>query len=74
MSIQLTVFKGLPNGGITKTITSHPALKRNEVLLRNTHSGVCSTDLHMMKNSIGQGHEGVSVVEAVGPDVLNLKM
>jgi S-(hydroxymethyl)mycothiol dehydrogenase len=45
-----------------------------EVLVRIQASGVCHTDLHVQKGSIGEppillGHEGAGRVEAVGPGV-----
>ncbi|KAH8805300.1 NADP-dependent alcohol dehydrogenase [Xylogone sp. PMI_703] len=73
-AVSLTVFKGTPEGGISKTVSDHGPLQKNEVLVRNTHSGLCATDVHMMKNPIGQGHEGAGVVEAIGPEVLHTKV
>jgi S-(hydroxymethyl)glutathione dehydrogenase/alcohol dehydrogenase len=51
-----------------------------EVLLRVAASGLCHSDLHMMKGDIPcavplvLGHEGAGVVEAVGTDVTGFKV
>ncbi|KAJ6095236.1 hypothetical protein N7486_005982 [Penicillium sp. IBT 16267x] len=72
MSIQFTVFKG-SNDGIKKEVTRKNDLKRDEVLVRVTHSGVCGTDLHYQTADMVLGHEGAGVVEATGPDAHLLK-
>ncbi len=53
----------------------------NEVLVRIAASGICATDLHVLKGiyKVGDalpiilGHEGAGVIEAVGPGVTDLK-
>ncbi|KAF2151429.1 GroES-like protein [Myriangium duriaei CBS 260.36] len=71
--ISFTVFKGDKSGSIGPSTTKKPALKRDQVHLRVTASGVCGTDLHYTSAGIALGHEGVGVVESVGPDVRSLK-
>jgi threonine dehydrogenase-like Zn-dependent dehydrogenase len=43
---KFTVYKGGKGGKVTKSETSKPDLKGDEVLLRVTASGLCGTDLH----------------------------
>lgn len=52
------------------------SLKRGECLIKLEYSGVCHSDLHIMKDEWGRspalplvgGHEGIGVVVAVGGD------
>ncbi len=50
-----------------------------EVLVRTVATGVCGSDLHMLKGEMGRplptipGHESASVVEAVGPGVTHVR-
>ncbi|MFI0821927.1 NAD(P)-dependent alcohol dehydrogenase [Streptomyces sp. NPDC021098] len=50
----------------------------NEVLIRTVATGICHTDILLRDGLFGPphpvvpGHEGVGVIDAVGPDVLNL--
>ncbi|KAK5941448.1 hypothetical protein PMZ80_006727 [Knufia obscura] len=68
-----TVYKGSEKGQVVETKTEKPELKANEVLLKVTHSGLCGTDVHYKSTDMGLGHEGVGVVEAVGPEVTLFK-
>ncbi|KAK2603580.1 hypothetical protein QQS21_004260 [Conoideocrella luteorostrata] len=69
-----TVFKGSKDGSLKKSTTTKPdELKGDYVLVRITASGLCGTDLHYTSQDMVLGHEGVGVVERVGPDVKNLK-
>jgi len=71
---EVTVFKGSKSGHVVKEVLPGKAsLKPNEVAMRMTHSGVCGTDLHHMHEDMVLGHEGVGVVESVGPDVTKFK-
>src|SRR5688500_12242695 len=54
--------------------------QRTDAIVRLTASAICGTDLHMvrgtlpgMKKGTILGHEGVGVVEEVGPSVRNLR-
>jgi S-(hydroxymethyl)glutathione dehydrogenase/alcohol dehydrogenase len=53
--------------------------KDREVLVRYVASGVCHSDLHIMRGTIPRpmpmvlGHEGAGIVEAVGPNVTLVK-
>jgi len=67
------VYKGSESGKVVKSTTEKPALKGDQVLLRVTASGLCGTDLHYNKAAMGLGHEGVGVVEELGPNVQDLK-
>ena len=51
-----------------------------DAIVRMTKTTICGTDLHILKGDVPSvasgrvlGHEGVGVVEAVGPAVLNFK-
>ncbi|KAL4950415.1 chaperonin 10-like protein [Aspergillus filifer] len=69
-----TVFKGHESGNpVQRTTTKPDALIENYVLLRVTASGLCGTDLHYRTADMVLGHEGVGVIEAVGPEVRFLK-
>ncbi|KAJ5560441.1 hypothetical protein N7513_002840 [Penicillium frequentans] len=72
MTIEFTVYKGAKDG-IKEEVTRKDDLKRDDVLVRVTHSGVCGTDLHYQTADMALGHEGTGVVEATGPDVHLLK-
>ncbi|APA07710.1 hypothetical protein SS1G_00733 [Sclerotinia sclerotiorum 1980 UF-70] len=69
-----TVFKGRADGTPIKSTTTRPEeLKGDSVLVKITASGVCGTDLHYKGADMVLGHEGVGIVEAVGPDAKHLK-
>lgn len=69
-----TTFKGSESGKIVKsTTTKSDELKNDEVLLRVTASGLCGTDEHFRKADMVLGHEGVGIVESVGPQAKYLK-
>jgi D-arabinose 1-dehydrogenase-like Zn-dependent alcohol dehydrogenase len=69
----LTVFKGSPDGSIKKAVTKKPELTGDQVLVKVTASGLCGTDVHYRAQEMVLGHEGVGVVEAIGPAVRRLK-
>ncbi|TAQ85434.1 hypothetical protein B7494_g6257 [Chlorociboria aeruginascens] len=61
------VFKGQESGVAIKSTTTKPdQLTGDSVYLKVTASGVCGTDMVL-------GHEGVGIVQAVGPEVTTLK-
>ncbi|KAI1370294.1 GroES-like protein [Hypoxylon crocopeplum] len=69
-----TVYKGSKEGvAVKSTVTGLEQLTGDKVLMRITASGLCGTDLHYVNQDIILGHEGVGVVEAVGPDAKYLK-
>ncbi|KAK2612286.1 hypothetical protein QQS21_001712 [Conoideocrella luteorostrata] len=68
------VFKGSKDGRVVQSTTTKPdELTGDNVLLRVTASGVCGTDLHFRNKDMVLGHEGVGVVEDLGPGVKHLK-
>ena len=73
MGYSYTVFKGSESGAIKKDTNTKGDLKGDQVYLRVTASGLCGTDLHYRKADMALGHEGVGIVEAVGPDVKTMK-
>src|SRR5690348_11421026 len=68
-----TVYKGSESGKVVKATTEKPALKGDQVLLKVTASGLCGTDLHYNHADMGLGHEGVGIVEELGPNCTILK-
>ncbi|KAJ5334132.1 hypothetical protein MYU51_004579 [Penicillium brevicompactum] len=73
MTIEFTVYKGSKEGAIKQDKTQREDLKKDDVLVRVTHSGVCGTDLHYKGADMALGHEGTGVVEETGPDAHILK-
>ncbi len=77
--MKAVVFRGV--GDIRLEDVAEPRLhERTDALVRLTASAICGTDLHMVRGTMPGmkpgtilGHEGVGVVEEVGPDVRNLK-
>lgn len=77
--MKAVVFYGV--GDIRITDAPDPKiLQRNDAIVRLTASAICGTDLHMVRGTMPGmepgtilGHEGVGVVEELGPDVRNLK-
>lgn len=54
--------------------TTFKSLGPNDVLIRTTHSGLCTTDVHAKDKGCGLGHEGVGFVERLGDGVRNLSL
>lgn len=65
MSYEFTTFKGSSNGRIVETKIKR-GLGPTEAIIRQTHSGVCSTDLHLSDRGNALGHEGIGIVEELG--------
>ncbi|KAI0902066.1 GroES-like protein [Annulohypoxylon nitens] len=68
-----TVYKGSKDGIAVKSTAPKPQLTGDKVLMRITASGLCGTDLHYLDQDMVLGHEGVGIVEEVGPDAKYLK-
>ncbi|KAL7920446.1 GroES-like protein [Trichoderma austrokoningii] len=64
------------DGGITAFDTKIPELGPKDVVVRITHSGLCASDVAMVKLGapVALGHEGVGIVELIGSDVKQLKV
>lgn len=71
--VNFTVYKGSKEGKIVKGTTSKE-VGPDEVLVRVEFSGLCGTDIHYKSVDMVLGHEGVGVVEQLGPNVKTLKM
>ena len=71
--IEFTVYKASPSGEVKQGTTTKDDLSKDQVLVRITHSGVCYTDVHYRKSGIVLGHEGVGIVDRVGPEVSSVK-
>ncbi len=73
------VFHGV--GDIRLDRVSDPAIQEpTDAIVRLTAGAICGTDLHFVRGTVPGivpgtilGHEGVGVVEEVGPDVRNFK-
>ncbi|KAH8726676.1 chaperonin 10-like protein [Phaeosphaeriaceae sp. PMI808] len=70
---EYTVYKGSANGSVYKSTTTRPPLVDDEVLLSITAAGLCGTDNHFRYHDMVLGHEGVGVVEELGPNVRSLR-
>ena len=76
--MKAVVFHGV--GDIRLDDVAEPKIEQpTDALVRVTASAICGTDLHMVRGTMPGmkpgtilGHEGVGVVEALGPDVRNL--
>lgn len=77
--MKAVVFHGV--GDIRLDEVPEPTIQHpNDAIVRITTSAICGTDLHMVRGTMPGmqegtvlGHEGVGVVEEVGPNVTNLK-
>lgn len=70
----------LTKSGFRLEDVNTPTIEDNQVLVKVTHCGVCSGDLHLYQNkadlseeSLSLGHEVIGVVEKVGTDVTSLQ-
>ena len=72
MIASFAVFKGSASGRIVEA-TTHRALNPDSVVVKITHSGLCFTDFLFRKKDMVLGHEGVGIVESVGPACKHLK-
>ncbi|MDA8163826.1 MAG: glutathione-dependent formaldehyde dehydrogenase [Desulfobacteraceae bacterium] len=77
--MKAVVFHGI--GDIRLDEVPAPAIQEpNDAIVRLTATSVCGTDLHMVRGTMPGmepgtilGHEGVGIVEEVGPRVKNVK-
>ncbi|WP_447980051.1 zinc-dependent alcohol dehydrogenase [Candidatus Nitrospira bockiana] len=78
--MKAVVFYGV--GDIRVSDEPEPRLQqRTDAIVRLTASAICGTDLHMIRGTMPGmepgtilGHEGVGVIEELGPDVRNLRV
>lgn len=70
---EFTTFRG-SDAGVVASQTRRASLTSNQVLISITHSGLCGTDQHYRKAGCVLGHEGIGVVQSLGPDVRSLRM
>jgi threonine dehydrogenase-like Zn-dependent dehydrogenase len=74
------VWRGI--GDIRLEDVPEPTIEQpTDALVRLTASAICGTDLHLVRGTISEmepgtilGHEGVGVIEALGPDVRNFSV
>ncbi|HEX7044252.1 MAG TPA: zinc-dependent alcohol dehydrogenase [Burkholderiales bacterium] len=77
--MKAVVFHGI--GDIRLEDVADPKIEQpNDAIVRITASAICGTDLHMVRGTVSGmkpgtilGHEGVGVVEEVGPNVRNFR-
>lgn len=72
-SAEFTVYKGSADKKVVKG-TTRRELGPEDVVVKITHSGLCYTDVHMRGSDMVLGHEGVGIVEKLGPACKTLKM
>jgi len=78
--MKAVVFHGI--GDIRLDDVPEPEIKEpTDAIVRITASAICGTDLHLVRGTFTGlkpgtilGHEGVGIVEEIGPDVRNLKV
>ncbi|KAI0032511.1 chaperonin 10-like protein [Vararia minispora EC-137] len=73
MSFEYSIFSGSENGDIVVKKTERP-FRPNDVIIKITHTGLCYTDVHQRKRDMALGHEGVGIVERIGPDVQTIEV
>lgn len=73
MSVSFTIQRGSDSGKVVQDTTKRQ-LGANEAYIQITHSGVCGTDEHYLHAGMALGHEGVGIVQSVGPDVTAVKV
>ncbi|UKZ96148.1 putative secondary metabolism biosynthetic enzyme [Trichoderma asperellum] len=62
------------DGGVTAFDAKIPELGPRDIVVRITHTGLCASDVAMVKLPVALGHEGVGIVEMVGFDAKQLKV
>jgi threonine dehydrogenase-like Zn-dependent dehydrogenase len=78
--MKAVVFYGI--GDIRLEDVPEPKVQEpSDAIVRLTASAICGTDLHMVRGTMTGmkpgtilGHEGVGIIEEIGPNVRNLKM
>lgn len=78
--MKAVVFHGI--GDIRLDDVAEPKIQEpTDAIIRLTASAICGTDLHMIRGTFSGmkpgtilGHEGVGVIEEIGPNVRNLKV
>ena len=73
LDIDIATFRGSKDGKIVAGKTHQDDLQHDQVLVKITHSGLCGTDEHYKSADQVLGHEGAGFVQAVGPEVEELK-
>jgi hypothetical protein len=56
--VTATQFRGSETGDVVQTTFALPEIQPDEVLVKVTHSGLCGSDIHMIKLPLVLGHEG----------------
>lgn len=80
MQVKAAVHYGTPGDPVEIEMLELEEPRAHEVRVRYVASGVCHSDLHHIQglvphpSPIVYGHEGAGVIEAVGPDVTDVKV
>ncbi|PYI00054.1 NADP-dependent alcohol dehydrogenase [Aspergillus ellipticus CBS 707.79] len=72
--VTATQFRGSTSGDVVETSFVLPEIQPDEVLVRVTHSGLCGSDIHMLKLPLVLGHEGIGIIEQAGSACTRLKV
>jgi threonine dehydrogenase-like Zn-dependent dehydrogenase len=78
--MKAVVFHGI--GDIRLEDVPEPKIQEpSDAIVRLTASAICGTNLHMVRGTMTGmkpgtilGHEGVGIIEEIGPNVRNLKI
>ncbi|KAF9890103.1 hypothetical protein FE257_006264 [Aspergillus nanangensis] len=78
--MKAVIFKQI--GTIETVYRSKPEIQQpTDAIVKILHTSICGTDLHIMRGHVPTctpgrilGHEGVGVIDALGPGVSNLKV
>ncbi|EEC00026.1 hypothetical protein MPER_00131, partial [Moniliophthora perniciosa FA553] len=66
MVYQGITYRGSPSGQVVESSFTRESLEADEVVIKVTHSGVCGSELHLLRMGIVLGHEGIGNVQEVG--------
>ncbi|KAK1236461.1 hypothetical protein PQX77_000297 [Marasmius sp. AFHP31] len=69
-----TTFRGSKSGQVVTSTFSRDTIDPDEVVVEITHSGLCGTDLHYLRQDMVLGHEGVGVAVEVGSACRRVKV
>src|SRR4051795_8142816 len=77
--MKAVVYRGVGDIGI-ESVPDPSISQPTDAVVRITTSAICGTDLHLVRGTFPGvkpgtvlGHEGIGVVEEVGPDVRNFR-
>uniref|UniRef100_A0A0W0GB83 Enoyl reductase (ER) domain-containing protein n=1 Tax=Moniliophthora roreri TaxID=221103 RepID=A0A0W0GB83_MONRR len=74
MVYQGITYRGSPSGKIVESSFARESLEADEVVITVTHSGVCGSELHLLRMGIVLGHEGIGIVQEIGSACKRVKV